>query len=285
MRRCAGSVVGSVPPSCDAPLRRVAAKRCAGSVVALVILGAAVALAGSTPAPQSRPGFDHTRFAQILRKNVKGGKVDYRGLKTRQADLLDRYVKSLAAADPRRFAGKDDELAFWINAYNAFVIAGVLERYPGIESVMDVPDFFKAKRWKAAGQLHSLDEIENEIIRARFKDPRVHFVLVRAAQSCPPLLPRALTAGTVQAELDGAARTVVNSPRYVSVEVEGKRLRLTRIMSWYQQHFVEKYGSLEAFLLRYLKEPKRARVAAGGYRIEFTDYDWALNDSRRSAAR
>ena len=154
---------------------------------ALVLLGCRgqqqAASDSSRAAQVGPPPFDHTIFDQILRARVKDGKVDYRALAQEDADSLQQYLRQLAETDPNGFAGADDELAFWLNAYNAFVIAGVLERYPDIERVTDFPDFFNEKRWSAVGRSLSLDEIENKIIRPRFKDPRIHFILVCAAHA------------------------------------------------------------------------------------------------------
>jgi len=234
---------------------------------------------GADPAP-----FDHSAFDRILRAHVRGGRVDYAALKAADSGRLREYVASLAAG-PASFVGADDELAFWLNAYNAFVIAGVIARYPDIKSVMDIPDFFRGERWEAAGQPRSLDQIENQIIRPKFKDSRIHFVLVCGAQSCPPLQPRAMHPATLQAQLDRAARAAVNDARYVQVDRREGRLRLTRVMSWYRKDFVESDGSLEAFLLRYLKEPARTQLGRGGLTIEFMDYDWALNDAGSPATK
>ena len=238
-----------------------------------------------TPAPAaaSAPAFDHAPFDEILRAHVHAGRVDYRSLKAEAEDELQRYLRLLAAVDPEQFAERDDQLAFWLNAYNAFVIAGVVERYPAIESVMDVPDFFKQKRWTAGGRRHSLDEIENEIIRPTFKDPRIHFILVCAAQSCPPLQAKAMKGETLQADLEQITRAVINDTAYVRPDAEAKALHLTRIMSWYKQDFVDKDGSLEAFLVRYLEAPARRRVEGGSLKIQFMKYDWALNDAGSSA--
>jgi hypothetical protein len=229
--------------------------------------------------------FDHSAFDAILRAHVRNGMVDYRALAAQHAQELDAYIATLGAANADAFAGPDDELAFWLNAYNALVIKGVLELYPGLAKVMDAADFFETKRWKVAGALRSLNEIENEIIRPQFKDTRIHFILVCAARSCPPLQDRAMDPATLQSQLDDATRVAINDTKYVQVDARRKVLRLTRIMRWYKADFVESDGSLEAFLLRYLDEPAKSQLAAGNYKIEFMDYDWALNDARAVGTR
>jgi hypothetical protein len=231
----------------------------------------------------SRP--EHTLFDEILRAHVQRGLMDYRDLKAKDAGKLQQYLQQLAAADPTRFASRDDELAFWLNAYNAGVISKVLARYPDIKSVMDVKGFFDAKDLKVAGRARSLGEIENQIIRPKFKDPRVHWILVCAAMSCPPLPNRAMEGATLQKQLDAAARFVVNNDKYVQIDQKAERVRLSRIMSWYKQDFVDKHGSLEAFMLRYAEPARRKQLEAGKYAIEFMQYDWALNDAGRAGAK
>ncbi len=228
---------------------------------------------------------DHSAFDAILQAHIRDGMVDYGALQAQHAQQLDEYVGVLGAADPDGFASRDDELAFWLNAYNALVIKGVLELYPGLDTVMDAADFFEKKRWKVAGVLRSLNEIENDIIRPKFEDPRIHFILVCGARSCPPLQDRAMDPARLESQLDDATRAAVNNTKYVQVDAKRKALRLTRIMRWYRADFVEKDGSLEAFVLRYLDEPDRSQLEAGGYAIEFMDYDWRLNDAGAGASR
>jgi hypothetical protein len=258
----------------------------AGLAACAILLGCqarqAAAPADTPPRQPAGAGFDHSIYDEIMRAHVtRDGLLDYRALQSEHSEAFQSYLGSLAAADPDGFAGRDDELAFWLNAYNAFVIAGVLEHYPDIKSVMDFPEFFKAERWEAAGKLRSLNEIENEIIRPEFGDPRIHLILVCGAQDCPPLPAQAMVASTLQSDLERYTRQAVNDRKYVEVDPSQKVLRLTRIMRWYSKDFVEKDGSLETFLLRYLSEPARSQVETGGYTVEFKDYDWALNDVGR----
>lgn len=267
---------------------RASALVAAGAFVVLAMAGCqgqdrSPAAGQAVDAAERRP-FDHTLFDRILQAYVRQGMVDYAALKTQQGAALEEYLDALAGAAPDGFANADDELAFWLNAYNAFVIAGVLERYPEIEKVTEVPDFFEEERWEAAGQILSLDGIENDIIRPRFGDPRIHFVLVCAAQSCPPLQDQAMRAETVQSQLEAATRDAVNGPKYVRVDPDKKVLHLTRIMSWYRKDFVQTHGSLEAFVLACLEEPARQELAGQTYETAFMGYDWNLNDAGRAGA-
>ena len=236
--------------------------------------------AASAPAAAPTPtsaSFDHTPFDRILQAHVKDGLVDYASLKGQDERNLDAYLESLA--DAKGFAGPDDELAFWLNVYNAAVIEGILDRYPNLESVMDIEGFFDERRWMAAGRLRSLNEIENEIIRPRFEDPRIHFILVCAAQSCPPLQNRAMDRATLESQLHRATKEAINNPKHVQVDVEAKVLRLTRIMSWFRKDFEDDSGSLESYVLKYIDEPARSQLRKDKYTVQFMDYDWTLNDA------
>lgn len=229
-------------------------------------------------AAAARP-FDHALFDEILRAHVKNGLVDYAALKAEHETQLDRYLQSLA--EVKGFAGRDDELAFWLNAYNACVIEAVLERYPDIKSVMDTEDFFTVKRWRLAGQTYSFDELENEIIRPKFQDPRVHFILVCAAQSCPPLQHEAMDSARVQSQLEAATRAAINTGKYVQVDPEANVLTVTRIMSWYQQDFVDHSGSIQEYVASYSNESQKSQLQRGQYTVKFMAYDWTLNDISR----
>jgi len=223
--------------------------------------------------------FDHALLDEILQAHVKNGFLDYAALKAEHAMQLDRYLQSLA--EVRGFATRDDELAFWLNAYNTCVIKAVLERYPDIKSVMDIDDFFTATRWRLAGKTYSLDELEKEIIRPEFKDPRVHFILVCASQSCPPLQREAMDPSRLDSQLDAATRAALNDVKYVKVDPEAKTLTVTRIMSWYQQDFIDDAGSVQSYVAKYSAEPRKSQLKQGEYALEFMEYDWSLNDVSR----
>jgi len=280
---CCRSRVGQELVSCPGPAHGLAV---AGTALALSLMllmlgcGQPEPAAGTAgpPAEAAAPTpFDHSLFDTILLAHVENGLVDYEALKGQHSKQLEQYLRSLA--DAKGFAGRDEELAFWLNAYNAFVIKGVLEHYPGLESVMEVKGFFDDRRWRAARKLHSLNEIENEIIRPKFKDPRIHFILACAAQSCPPLQSRAMNPASLQSQLESAARNAINSTKYVRVDPKAKVLRLTRVMSWYRKDFEENAGSLQAYVLKSIEDPAQSQLQRADYTVQFMDYDWALNDA------
>jgi hypothetical protein len=261
------------------------------NAVAILVVAMGTVLLGCGQPEQAAPSasataeaaavkpFDHTLFDEILRAHVKNGLVDYAALEAQHAAQLDRYLQSLA--EVKGFAGRDDELAFWLNAYNACVIRGILDLYPDVESVMKVKDFFKVERWRLAGKTYNLDQLENQVIRPRFKDPRIHFILVCAAQSCPPLQEDAMDPSRLQSQLEAATKVAINRTKYVQVDPAARTLTVTRIMSWYKQDFIDHSGSIQSYVSKYLAEPQKSQLEGAEYAVKFMDYDWTLNDVSR----
>ena len=246
------------------------------------------------PAPADIEPFSHGLLDSLLVARVDDrGRVDYAGL-GRNPHRLDRYLAGLAACSPEscleRFPSEADALAYWINAYNAFVLRGVLDSLP-IDSVEEAEGglhgFFRVRRFVAGGDSLSLDEIEHTIIRPRFRDPRIHFAVNCAAVGCPALDSRAYAAADLDEHLDRQTRRFALDPAHLKVE-EG-RLRLSSIMDWYGADFVEWFPrhrmedppsdpTLLDYLLLYLPEEKaRTLRSAGEVPIDFVEYDWTLN--------
>lgn len=215
---------------------------------------------------------DHEPFDALLKTYVnKKGEVAYAKLKGNEEDLakLDKYIESLAES---KFEGKRRaRLAAYINAYNANVIRKVINNYP-TESVMKLDNFFKKEDIKVGGKAMSLDSLENKIIRPKFKDPRIHFVLVCAAVSCPKLQRKALTSKNVYSTMERATKAFV--PK--ATTVEENTVKTSKLFEWFKQDFVDKEGSVENYLAKYL--PDHAELLKSGKaKIETTHYDWALN--------
>lgn len=217
---------------------------------------------------------DPTPLDKVLRAHVRGGRVDYAALKAdkRAQKLLDAFLAA-AATMP-----EGAPLSAWLNVYNAIVIKLVLERYP-IASVMDVPDFFKALKVRVAGKPRSLDAIEHQVIRPRFKDARVHFALNCGAVSCPELHGRAFVEATLDANLDALARKAVNDSTHVALR-DGKLL-LSAIFFWFEEDFVREAGSVVAWIKRFGGQ-RYAQLPADTPRVK-RDYDWSLSDASQHA--
>jgi hypothetical protein len=227
--------------------------------------------------------FDHQIYDALLRRHVRydEGLVDYAGLKEDRDDLA-RYLGTIAAADLQELDG-DEQMALLINAYNAFTLELILERYPDIESIKDVDDPWGTKRWNVGGEMVSLDGIEHGLLRPVFEDPRIHFAVNCASIGCPPLADFAFTADAIDRQLEQVTTKTLNNRRYATME-EGE-LHLTRIFQWYGPDFTRAgwsptAKSIPEFVARYGSDEVRELVAEKGAEtpVSYLEYDWGLND-------
>ena len=225
--------------------------------------------------------FDHSAFDRLLKAHVAAGRVDYDAFA--RAPEFPRYLEALSQAQPDALPEKE-QVAFWINAYNAYTIA-LLNAHGERESIRNINKTLGVVKamgpWKeeivqAGGKTTSLDTVENGILRKRFREPRIHFALVCAARSCPALRSEAYTGARLDAQLDEQARLfIAESPDKNRVDVAAGIAHLSPIFGWYKEDFGPYLG---AFLARYVPEgPARALLASGRFKIVETPYDWSLN--------
>ena len=224
--------------------------------------------------------FDHSRFDDLLRIHVDAdGLVDYARLKGAQAEL-DAYVGSLATA---RFEdlGRDEKLAFLINAYNAFTLRLVLDHWP-LASIMDIPagQRWDASRWRLAGETLSLKQMEHERIRPRFREPRIHFALVCAARGCPPLRAEAYTGARLESQLTDQAHRVLSDDRWLRFDPSTGELRLTELYKWYESDFRQAAGSVPEHVALHAPPVRAALDARQRVEVLWIPYDWSLNEKR-----
>jgi hypothetical protein len=219
---------------------------------------------------------EHNLYAGLLKQYVKDGVVDYQGFKNEEA-TLDAYLKMLEQTNAEVLS-RNEQLAFFINAYNAWTIKLVLGGYPGIGSIKDLGGLLSSP-WKKeicriGGRVISLDELEHKIIRPRFQDPRVHFAVNCASRSCPPLLSEPYQGNNLERQLDAATRAFINNPQ--TNRLAGETLYVSRIFDWYMADF--KTGVVD-FFLKYAEGDLRERLKANKdrLRIEYLGYDWSLN--------
>jgi len=226
---------------------------------------------------QSDSPVDHALWGRLLGQYVDSeGRVAYRDLKSEAEDSLATYLRALARARPEAWS-RQEQLAFWINAYNAGVVWAVLQG-ESPEPLLGRAKIFKIWKYEVAGKERTLDEVEHQILRPRFQEPRIHFALVCAASSCPPLRQEAYVAGRLEAQLDEQARRFINDTRKNQLLREKNRLRLSQIFDWFRDDF-EHDGSLPEFLARFVDGPNTRQWLhqAQDLQIDFVDYDWTLN--------
>ncbi|MGD9763734.1 MAG: DUF547 domain-containing protein [Candidatus Binatia bacterium] len=210
----------------------------------------------------------HAPLDALLREYVDDqGKVAYRDLAARDRPALAGYLRALAEAEPARLSAQE-QIAFWLNAYNAHVLQGVLDGHDG-EGFFVRKRFFSFYAFPLAGKTRTLDEVEHDILRAQYREPRIHFALVCAATSCPKLRREAYRGDRLDAQLDDQARGFLNDPARNQFG-PGETARISMIFKWFEDDFDAAAGSVAAFLRRWVTIGDQAK-------IEYLDYDWTLN--------
>ncbi len=228
------------------------------------------------PAAVVAGGVDNSIYKELLANHVKKSRVDYDGFKRDEAQL-NKYLEILSATDPDTLS-RNHKFAFYINAYNAFTIKLILSRYPEINSIKEIRSFFSSpwskKFISLDGWTVSLDYIEHEVLRPKFKDPRIHFAINCAAKSCPPLLDRPYEGETIETRLDEQTRAFINTPR--STFVKDNTLFINKIFDWFSDDFSD---NPLLFIRQYADEGLKADLDAAGsaIKISYLHYNWNLN--------
>lgn len=224
---------------------------------------------------------DYALLDQVLLQNVRNGYVDYDGI--RASPKFDRFLEQLTASPPP-FASAAGELAYYINAYNALAIRGVLEG--GSPSTrLGRWRYYKHRKFAVAGVRLSLDDIERLRLRP-LGDARYHFAIAGAALSGPRLANRAYLPDTIDAQLDAATRRFVNDFTRNRFDVAMKTAFLSPVFDECGPDLVRAAGSVTAFLLPHIEDPaERAALREGRLAIRYLPFDWELNGSLTAALR
>lgn len=236
-----------------------------------------------TPAVDAS-GVDHQVWDYLLKSYVTSGLVDYDAMK--KDYLFLEYVRELGSCNPEALSTPEEKLALLCNAYNAFVINGVIShkiRDTVDGYAVDGKGFFDLKEHVFAGQTVSLNDIEHKMVRPVFKEPRIHVALVCAARSCPSIRAEAYTGDRVLEQLEDQSRLFANSSKYVAFDSGKNELALSKILSWYGGDWDERYpdGGYLEWLNRLADDSilKKATAEAieNKVNVVFLDYDWTLN--------
>ena len=214
-------------------------------------------------------------YNRLLGKYVTSGGVKYAEWKANAADVqaIQSVVDGIAKENVSAM-GKQQQLAFYINAYNAWILHEALGKYP-TSSVKDAFfTFFTGKRITVAGQQTSFNSLEKDTIRSKFSEPRVHFALNCASRSCPPLNRSAFSADKLDGQFEALAKGYVNSERGVKYNAAAKSAELSKIFDWYKDDFKADGGAI-AFINK-----RRSTQIPADAKISFQDYDWGLNEAK-----
>jgi hypothetical protein len=216
-----------------------------------------------------------TSYNTLLGKYVTSSGVKYAEWKANAADMqaIQGVVDGIAKENVSAM-GKQQQLAFYINAYNAWILHEALGKYP-TKSVKDALfTFFTGKRITVAAQQMSFNALEKETIRSKFNDPRVHFALNCASRSCPPLNRTAFSGDKLDGQFESLAKGYVNSEHGVKYNAATKSAELSKIFDWYKDDFKADGGAI-AFINK-----RRSTPIPADAKISYQDYDWGLNEAK-----
>ena len=228
----------------------------------------------------------HAPWSELLARYVdKAGLVNYRAWKASADDVkrLDQYLNSLSRASTRARASRQDQLAFWINAYNAVTIKGILREYPTTSIRNHTARVFGYNIWydlllNVGGSAYSLTQIEHEILR-KMGDPRIHFAIVCASRGCPRLLDEAYTAQQLNDQLNRNARDFFASKSNFQYDARARTIKGSYILDLYAEDFGANSAEQMRWIAPYLPDAAAQKLAAGGNaRVSYLEYDWSLND-------
>jgi Protein of unknown function, DUF547 len=269
-----------------------------GTARAVLVVAACLSGASSLASPASAGAFDHSAFDALLRKHVALGLVDYDGFK---GPDFKAYLASLDKADPATLGDKE-RLAWWINVYNAYTIE-LINKHQERDSIRNINKSlgiikgygpWKEQLVKAGGKVYHLDNVEHDIIRKQWNEPRIHFALVCAAMGCPPLRSEAYTAARLEDQLhDQAVEFLVRSPGKNRVDVATGTVHGSPI---YVKYYREDFGGAKdkawtpatlAVLGKYLASfhppgAEKQLLSSGRFKLVETDYDWTLNSPAKA---
>ncbi len=226
---------------------------------------------------ESKP-ITHEAFTALLQKHVNDdGMVNYRGF-IADSTALNKYLTTLEKNHPNdKHWSKDEQLAYWINAYNAFTIRLIIRNYP-VKSIKDlggsiyrVNTTWDIKFIRIEGEQYHLNNIENSIIRKQWDEPRIHFALVCAARSCPKLRNEAFEAATLEKQLEDQAKHFFNSK--LRNDISPDKPKLSKLMTWYSGDFKGHATDIKAYVNRYSKVKINDSA-----KLDYLEYDWSLNE-------
>jgi hypothetical protein len=217
----------------------------------------------------------HQTWNQIVQAHVRDGQVDYPAIQAN--GTLDGYVRELNRIDPTSLPRRQDRLALWINAYNAFAVKGILDHYSP-RTLWGRYRYFIGREYQVGGTTINLYDLERQVLIEQFKEPRMHFAIVCASTSCPKLQPWAYQPDQLDRQLDHVAREFVNDPTRNRFDRKHKVALLSKIFEWFEEDFANAAGSVLAYIARYVDDPNLAKeLTQSNYRIEYLKYDWSLN--------
>ena len=234
-----------------------------------------------TQTPQLHAGEElHAIWADLLSKHVDKGVVDYLGFKEDEGQL-DSYLDLLDATAPEQLAASE-RLALWLNAYNAYTVKLIVDHFEDgrpVRSIRDIGGLFRGpwdiKFCRVGGKVYTLDNIEHDIIRPRFQEPRIHFAVNCASKSCPPLISEPFVGTRLDEQLTANTVSFINDKEFNYLD--GSTLYVTKLFKWFSEDFDD---DAVGFVRKYAQDDLKNKLAelGEGVKVRYLDYDWSLND-------
>ena len=227
--------------------------------------------------PLSPATFTPHTLHEVLTKHVTDGVVNYQTLAADQS--FSTYLTDLAHIAPQQLPTPNHRLAFWINAYNAFAIQGIINGFSP-STFVGRYRYFIGQDYIVGDEPINLYDLERKILIPGFREPRIHFAIVCASQSCPKLQSWAYTPEQIDQQLTFSAQQFINDPLRNHFDQQQKIAYLSKIFDWFQDDFTNHSGSLLDYIAQFITDQALADdLRHTSYTIEFLDYDWALNGS------
>ncbi len=240
----------------------------------------------------SAEGVNYSLYDDVLSTYVDAdGWVNYVDLQ-QSRQQLDTFNNGLAEVDDATLAGwsETEQIAFWINAYNSLTLKSIIDQTPIKPSIKDITGVWRLRKHPINEKAKTLNEIEHDVLRVDFDEPRLHAAIVCAAVSCPPLRTEAFTGENLDAQLDEQVVQWLARPDGLKIDKEAGEVKVSKIFSWFGGDWIPSYGvdsgftgseaerAVLNFISNYVSEEDRAYLAAGDYKLSYFDYDWALNN-------
>lgn len=230
---------------------------------------------------------EHQKFTEVLKEIVKNGLVEYKNLENN--NKFSEYLTQLASTNPQEFT-KEQKLAFWINAYNAFTLEIISQNYPA-ESILDLHSGGKIIGYllgktvwdkefiEISGKKYSLNSIEHEILR-KMDEPRIHFAIVCASISCPELRNEAFEAGQIEVQMEEQTKKFLNDSSRNTFDLINREAEISEIFNWFEEDFGNSDEEILLYLSNYLpnKISSDIKENISKWDFSFKDYDWGLNE-------
>lgn len=237
---------------------------------------------------------DHGVWDRLLRKYVDGnGMVDYAAWKASESDTssLKQYLSTLGRGDPEAPTTQAGKLAFWINAYNALTVYGILEVYPTSSIRKHTAKVLGYNIWRdlllpVAGKKYSLEDIEHKVLR-KLGEPRIHFAIVCASIGCPRLRNEAYTSAGLESQLADNTRDFFSRPEHFRADAAKSVVHVSPILEWFGEDFGPTPQQRLEKLVKYLPADSGVPrlVEHGDFSVRYLDYDWSLNDQRQKVTK